>query len=147
MNELSGMPSLHEITTQARSIHERLLDSSLGHRQTQGSCLHACILLSSMLERFGNCKAVTIRGGDGQGDGGYVDAAGVWHGHYWIEADDGSGALVMDITADQFGGPAVVVLRKDEARNYVPGSQVVVDEHVGEENMAFARETVGVADT
>jgi len=124
------MPSLYEIAAQARNIHERLLASSLGHTRTGGSCLYACILLSSMVEQFGSCTTVAIRGGDGKGDGGYRDASGAWHGHYWVEVDQDAGPVVLDITADQFGGSGVVVCLADEAQQYVAGDQNIVDAHV-----------------
>ncbi|BCB21974.1 hypothetical protein [Bosea sp. ANAM02] len=40
--------------------------------------------------------------------GGYRDSDGNWSGHYWVA--DGDFELVVDITADQFGGEPVVVI-------------------------------------
>jgi hypothetical protein len=48
--------------------------------------------------------------------GGYHDrSTDQWHGHYWIT--DGAYDLVVDVTADQFDGPAVLVVSEsgDEA--------------------------------
>jgi len=41
--------------------------------------------------------------------GGYLAPSGRWELHYWAEADFGSGPEVIDLTADQFGGPKVFI--------------------------------------
>jgi hypothetical protein len=87
------------------------------------------VLLRAVLEKFTGCQ-VHVRGGDGCQDGGYVGPDGA-HGHYWVEVDSQTdGRWVVDITADQFGGPPVLVLRSAEAPGYVAGDQNVVDEQV-----------------
>lgn len=122
--------SVYALTYQARELHERLLQVSLGHEQTAGTCFYASVLLATSLRRFSDCTAVTLRGGDGCGDGGYQDAQGAWHGHYWVEAETAAGTLVLDVTADQFGGPPVTILLRSEAVHYVPGNQATTDDQV-----------------
>lgn len=102
---------------------------------TVGSCLYAAIILRMTVKLYCDRNCAVIRGGDGEGDGGYIDDAGVTHGHYWVEAiaDDGE-RFVLDVTADQFGGPAVVEIPSAKAMNtYRPGRQATVDQHVAEE--------------
>ena len=43
--------------------------------------------------------------------GGYKDLSGAWHGHYWVS--DGDYGLIVDVTADQFGGEKVFVGEED----------------------------------
>ncbi len=123
---------------QARHIFLQLLHASdirpdPGQAPTHNTCLYASTLLAEMLHRFGGCRA-TIRGGDGQDDGGYVAAQGVQFGHYWVEAVTADGqAFVCDITADQFGGEPVVVLPvQDCLDRYVCGNQEVVSRQADE---------------
>lgn len=56
--------------------------------------------------------------------GGYRDSNGDWSGHYWIS--DGGFELIIDVTADQFGGDPVVVAEDvpDGAyrENYAPAA-------------------------
>jgi hypothetical protein len=127
-----GVPAtLHEVASALRLVHLRLLQSTLGHLETTGSCLYACVLLQHGLQQFAEVQAC-VRGGDGVGDGGHRDPAGVWRGHYWVEAQDRAGTTwVVDITADQFGGPDVVVAEcAVVACCYQPGEQAVVDDAV-----------------
>ena len=126
-------PSVIEIAEEARSIHSRLLADAVGTREMAGSCLHASVLLASMLINFGDCLSAVVRGGDGLGDGGYRDASGKWHGHYWVEVLCSTGVVVADITADQFWGPAIVVVPLADARGYVAGNQTIVDGHIAEQ--------------
>lgn len=121
--------TLHELARDARMIHEALLMRAAGSPHTKGSCMYACILLQSMIEQFGNC-ASQIKGGNGQGDGGFIDRTGAMHGHYWVEAQTHDGLIVIDITADQFGEEPVVLAKAQQALQYVPGSQTVIDDHV-----------------
>lgn len=103
--------SVAEIAEEARSLHCRLLSCTVGQKETTGSCLYAAILLANMLDKFGDCRNAVVRGGDGLGDGGYRDATGTWHGHYWVEVESPSGIVITDITADQFWQPTVVVIQ------------------------------------
>lgn len=56
--------------------------------------------------------------------GGYRDSNGDWSGHYWVT--DGDFEFVLDVTADQFGGDAVVVVEDVSGgsyrANYDPGA-------------------------
>lgn len=128
-----------------RQLHERMLKSSLGHRQTAGSCAFAAYLLDSSVKRWLPTMHSCIRGGDGKADGGFFDAAGNGHGHYWVEIDDGSESWVADITADQFGEAPICLLRLTEAQGrYVPGNQEYVLEQMevfGEWLVAAASDT------
>ncbi|WP_157657820.1 hypothetical protein [Burkholderia ubonensis] len=107
-----------------RQLHERMLQSSLGHRQTAGSCAFAAYLLDFSVKRWLPQMRSCVRGGDGKADGGFFDATGNGHGHYWVEIDDGAESWVADITADQFGEAPICLLRLTEAQGrYVPGNQ------------------------
>jgi len=110
-----------------------LLEASNITDGTKGTCLYACILLEKTLNQFEREGCAMIRGGDGEGDGGYRDDAGDWHGHFWVEATDSDGqGYILDVTADQFGGSETVCLRLDEpsAARYRNGDQTIVDEQV-----------------
>ena len=54
---------------------------------------------------------------------------GLWYGHYWVDAQiEGEGDFVVDITADQFGHPPVMVIPGlDAVTIYRPGRQDLVD--------------------
>lgn len=122
-----------EIVEQGRAIHKQLLAMSLGTPHTEGSCWYGSYLLSKMLEQFLPGCSAAIRGGDGCGDGGYQDAQGDWHGHYWVEVTTPDGGFVVDVTADQFGAAPIVVLPIEKAAaQYRPGDQAGVDAQVEE---------------
>lgn len=107
-----------------RQLHEQMLKNSLGHRQTAGSCAFAAYLLDFSVKRWAPQLRSCVRGGDGKADGGFFDATGKGHGHYWVEIDDGDERWVADITADQFGEAPICLLRLAEAQGrYVPGNQ------------------------
>lgn len=118
----------------ARNAHLHMLGASGIKDGTAGSCMYASILLSKTLNLYAGWECSVIRGGPGRGDGGYTDARGIQRGHYWVEATDNDGEIyVLDITADQFGGPPVVAVPADKARmTYRPGDQDEVEEHVGQ---------------
>jgi hypothetical protein len=46
--------------------------------------LYGSIIVKELIDRFTD-YAATIRGGDGQEDGGYLHTDGTLHGHYWVE--------------------------------------------------------------
>lgn len=50
--------------------------------------------------------------GKEDGVGGMLTTAGVWKDHYWLS----NGAVLVDITADQFGWDAVLISRADDER-------------------------------
>ncbi len=120
---------LLELIHGTRAVYLRVLDEALATRDTTGSCLYACILLKQTLTRFAQVPVV-IRGG-GDGVSGYFDGS-AWRGHYWLEVTSRHrGAWVVDITADQFGGPGVVVLPLPASlERYRPEDQAEVDAQV-----------------
>lgn len=127
------MTVLTEIVYGAYDIHRSLLSSALHTHDATGSCLHAAILLHSMVTHFCPDATALIRGGNGSDDGYYLDANGRKHGHYWIEISTGRNSFVADITADQFGDDAPILLPVRKAAQYHAGCQQVVDEHVAGE--------------
>lgn len=122
------MRQICEICAVARkALEPGLRGFPSGKPDSKGACLHASYLLKTLLEKFAGCRA-QIRGG-GDGDGGALDSAGEWRGHYWVEAigPDG-GHFVADITADQFGYASVIVMPIKLADDrYRPGDQEAVD--------------------
>ena len=97
-----------------------------------GACLHASVLLAKALNRTGRAGA-SVRGGSGaDGSSGARDTSGRWHGHYWVEAAVSyPSSCFIDITADQFGWPAVRILTTaDAGDDYRPGPQDEVDDAV-----------------
>lgn len=114
-----------------RGVFEHLLAQSIGVKATAGSCFYASLLLLNTIQKFCDASA-QMRGGDGVLDGGIMDESGQGHGHYWVETRDSNGRVwVVDITADQFGGPAVLVEPlQNIAHRYRPGDQGTIDEHV-----------------
>lgn len=132
MADTAGTPvALQQLAEHIRSVHVRMLQSA-GLSSAKGSCLFAAVLLAEAVRKFGACERVTIRGGDGAGDGGYQDAAGQRHGHYWVEAQTGEETVVLDVTADQFGGLPITVLPLSVAKAYQAGSQKTTDAHIAE---------------
>lgn len=122
---------LLSMAASARQIFVNLLKISGHTGKTEGSCQYATITTALMFNKFTYFECVA-RGGDGIQDGGYFDAAGAGHGHYWLEVDTPEGRYVVDITADQFGDAPVVIERAEGNTKYVPGNQQLVDEHLQE---------------
>lgn len=136
--ELSNLPFSEPLQAARGTIHATLTASKING--TAGSCLYAAILLQMMIRLYCGRDCAVIRGGDGRRDGGYIDGTGSAHGHYWVEAatDDGE-RYVLDVTADQFGGPPVVQMPLATASGiYLPGDQRTIDAHVSEELGAMA---------
>ncbi len=122
-----------DIAIHTRSILETMLHNCIGSGETRGSCMYAAYLLTSLLNQFKACDHAVVRGGDGEGDGGYFTADQAGHGHYWVEASVGPVAYVIDITADQFGGPSCMIAPLTEcSQNYQAGDQRVIDDHVAD---------------
>jgi len=138
-------PGLLDIALDTRSLFERLLALS-EISSTAGTCLHACILVCSCIKAFLPQQQALIRGGDGCGDGGFLDANGVIHGHYWVECNVGSDRWIVDISADQFGSEAPLVLPYAMAHQYIPGDQGVVDRHVRDEVQTMAQPSLPIAE-
>lgn len=132
------MPFSEPLQAARGTIHAMLAASKIDG--TAGSCLYAAILLQMMIRLYCGRDCAVIRGGDGRRNGGYVDAAGNAHGHYWVEAtDDTDDRYVLDVTADQFGGPPLVQMPLATASStYIPGDQQTIDAHVTEELGAMA---------
>lgn len=126
--------TIEEIARNARAIHVAMLQSALGATNTGGTCLYAAILLQEIMKAFHKETPTVIRGGGGGADGGYRDCDGKCRGHYWVEAKTPEGSFVIDITADQFGSQPCLVLPLSQAqKNYVPGRQDIVSQHVTQE--------------
>ncbi|WP_081059860.1 hypothetical protein [Burkholderia stagnalis] len=130
---MEDLQLIEQICSNMRDVFSRVLDVS-NIVSTAGTCLYASILLQQSLDQFGRCESV-VRGGDGANDGGAQDPQLRWHGHYWVEGvTDRGTAFLADITGDQFGWPAVVVLPLAEARSrYQPGDDDVVGAAVEDE--------------
>ncbi|RMM39294.1 hypothetical protein QO021_28505 (plasmid) [Pseudomonas amygdali pv. lachrymans] len=135
-------PELSRLAESSREIFESILAESLGHQRTPGTCLYATVLCAEVINRFTIFKA-TVRGGDGESDGGlYIERVG--HGHYWVEATAGEQAFVVDVTADQFGLPKVIVAPfADLPARYIPGDQEAVDGHAAELMLEIQSELAG----
>lgn len=133
---------LVQIAKDARRTFDVVLAQSLGHQRTAGTCLYAAVLCSLLINRFTAGRA-SVRGGDGQGDGGlFVDGTG--HGHYWVEVETGADSLVVDITGDQFGLPPVTVAPLSALpAKYLPGNQSLVDGHAAQLLMDIEAEQRG----
>lgn len=127
-------PEIEDIVRSTRDIFERVLQASLGHGDTEGTCLYAAILLSTSLNRFARIHAVVCGGGPPM-DGGLMDPAGRVRGHYWVEGATASGSLFLaDITSDQFGFSPVILMPLASARaRYTPGNHERIAGHVAEE--------------
>lgn len=121
------------LTEKNREIFERIVEQSLLKTEMTGACLYASILCAQTINKFTAAKAI-IRGGDGEGDGGLL-VDGARNGHYWLEVDVCGDRFIVDITADQFGLPPVIIERVEVMQQiYVPGNQKVVDCHVADMN-------------
>lgn len=102
--------------------------------------LSACILLQTALQTILEAAPI-IRGGDGDGDGGYLDHNSQMLCHYWVEIAYLNKQFVLDIAADRWGNERVKVLDKSSdtlARRYVPGAQDEINGIV--KHFAFARQ-------
>lgn len=120
-----------------RSLQPGMPQDADGRALSAGTCLHAAMVVVLLLHRYAPGWTAAVRGGGGPGGGvatGVLDARGRLQGHYWIEATAPDGAaFVVDVTADQFDHPAVVVLPMlDAANRYRPGLQREVDEAFSE---------------
>lgn len=127
-------PDTLDLVHKTRSLFEHLLSQATGQTATRGSCLYAAVLLQETLQKFSEFDAFVRGGGPGEREGcGYHDGT-CWQGHYWVELQkDGAAVAVVDITADQFGGPKVQVMPWEFAvYRYCAGAQVHVDEAAAE---------------
>lgn len=123
------LSSLMRMVSEARGHFLQMLEASLQHQDTVGTCLFAVVFCSTLINRFTIFTAI-IRGGDGEGDGGLL-IGDQSHGHYWIEIDVHGKTFIVDITGDQFGLEPVIVSEAGSlTARYVPGCQATVDFHV-----------------
>lgn len=131
--ESSKLQQIHEVTAYMRGVWERILEDSLGSQETEGTCLYAAALLSTILAKFAEVET-HVRGGGPPMDGGLLDKTGQIRGHYWVECETGDGEpLIIDITADQFDYEKIVILPLSVgSRRYTPGNQALIDEHTQE---------------
>lgn len=127
MNE-DKLSEIKRLALSSRELFLELLQMSINIKDTKGACLYASVMCSLILNKFTDATVI-VRGGDGESDGGlFVD--GVGHGHYWLEADINGDLYIVDVTADQFGLPPIIVERIEVmSRIYVSGCQETVDEH------------------
>lgn len=119
------------IATEMRTVFLGMLIRSIQTTNTSGSCVFACIFLKSMFDKFTNFNT-SYRGGDGTGDGGYIDSKGNYHGHYWLDVSANNDSYIVDITADQFGDSPVVVSSLSKTNQYIAGDQQIVDQQFEE---------------
>lgn len=117
-----------EMATEIRSMFINMLKDSMKTDATQGSCAFACFFAKNVFDRFTDYQTA-YRGGDGNGDGGYIDSDGIHHGHYWLNIQTATEAYIVDITADQFGADPVTVLPLSKAQHYVSGCQEIIEDH------------------
>ena len=123
-----SVEQLTDIASKMRQVMRGILSATTDTSELNGACGHACVMLKKALDSFTGYES-RMRGGDGRLDGGYFDCRGAGYGHYWLEVDTGDGRYILDITADQFGGPPVLVEPATGSQNYFPGNQQLVDEH------------------
>lgn len=79
-----------------------------------GTCGRTSLLLRTILVSEG-FDAVWCNGAVADG-GGFFDGH-VWHAHAWVMSND----LIIDITADQFKAPPVIVTAADDPRYRATG--------------------------
>lgn len=120
-----SLQMLWELASSARRIHLLLLQDAIGRTETHGSCLYASTHLASMVNRFSAWRS-RVRGGT------WHSVDGRRHGHYWVQAQLHEAQFVLDITADQFGAPEVLVLPLPAALAWHPDDSICIDEHLAE---------------
>jgi hypothetical protein len=132
------LSSLILIVSEARGHFLQMLEASVQHQDTKGTCLFAVVFCSTLINRYTSFTAI-IRGGDGEGDGGLL-IGDQNHGHYWIEIDVHGQTFIVDITGDQFGlEPVIVSAAGALTAKYIPGCQATVDEHVSDMKLSFCQ--------
>lgn len=124
------MKQIEEIAHLARRILQDALLHCMNKDNTKGACLYGAHLVHTMVSQFTGYQSI-VRGGDGKDDGGFFKD-GIGSGHYWVEVETATWALIVDITADQFGSDALVVKPSVDAKYYRNGNQDIVDMHYGE---------------
>ncbi|CUH65374.1 hypothetical protein TG4357_01828 [Thalassovita gelatinovora] len=77
---------------------------------SQGTCGRSSLFLCQVLQQHG-IVAGFAAGDPTEGQKGFHTAQG-WKGHAWVEAEN----KILDVTADQFGLPPVVITGTDDPR-------------------------------
>lgn len=116
------------------------LESLWTERRSAGQCIRTAALLHDQL-------GGTIRGGWPHENGvilnsGFRAPGGAWHFHYWLER----GGLIIDLTADQFGGLPVTVTPVSDPRYRACSHDhhVTADvEHVRRVSLPLYRDALG----
>lgn len=86
---------------------------------SSGMCRFSAFFMQRLLERTIGGDWAVVGGipidpfGQPVPSGGIQDANGQWHAHYWVTGPD---ALIVDITADQFGLSQILLSEHDHAR-------------------------------
>lgn len=75
-----------------------------------GTCQTTSLFLATVLREHGFDAAVAQGNAPGATEGYLHD--GIWHGHAWVEC----GGWIVDICADQYGGPPVSISPSDDPR-------------------------------
>jgi hypothetical protein len=133
VDERALQAEIFDLCMSLRRVFEAMLADALGHQRTAGACAYASIMVADALGRF--LPVIAYVEGGGGGDGGYAGARGELFGHYWVRVCSQGSSLswVVDVTADQFGSPPVLVLPSDEAAaRYRPGDQQLCDAGIAE---------------
>lgn len=108
-----------------------MLGHSIGSTTTKGTCLYAAFLCAQVIRKFSGFPT-RIRGGDGELKKG-INIQGACHGYYRTEVSVNGYRYIVDITADQFGLPPVIVVDVvEDYLRYSPGLQAAVDAHVND---------------
>ncbi|WP_323784271.1 hypothetical protein [Thalassovita sp.] len=90
---------------------------------SQGTCGRSSLFLCKVLQLNG-IAAEFAAGDPTEGPKGFHTAQG-WKGHAWVE----SGELILDLTADQFGLPSVVIAAQGDPR-YARGTDTSEPEFI-----------------
>ena len=77
---------------------------------SQGTCGRSSLVLRDVLRAKG-FSAMLIAGSPSEGPQGFW-FEGAWHGHAWVECD----GWIVDVTADQFDAPPVIVTPVGDSR-------------------------------
>lgn len=123
-------PELLEIAASTRRMLQTVLQASGLSSDPAGACAFGSFLVREGVNRFTPHRA-RICGGSGE-QAGLRDQAGALQGHYWVEVEiSGAPDVLIDVTADQFGWPAIVCEdRKGLGDRYIAGDQQEIDEHM-----------------
>ncbi|WP_308220078.1 hypothetical protein [Nisaea acidiphila] len=106
---------LEEIAAEVRRFLEtvwpdwhRLRGRSLPDPLSLGTCQTSSLFLAAVLHAHGHGAHIE-QGNDPEAEEGYLHD-GAWHGHAWVEC----GGWILDISADQFGRPPVLLAPVDD---------------------------------